>query len=128
VCFSARGFCHPNCSCDDCKNSRTHKEQRLEAIQSYLANDPRAFSFSSRQQESATTAGFLQLLPQVRTICVVLQPRETHVLVLDAHPLLLMLRLAEIERRRAARVPLQEVQVPQEVLRVLPERGPPLRE
>lgn len=69
MCFSSRGFCHPGCSCDDCKNTRTNKEQRLEAIQSYLANDPRAFSYSSQQQNASTT-GFLQLLPQVRITVV----------------------------------------------------------
>lgn len=64
VCFSTRGFCHPQCTCDDCKNSRENKPQRLEAIQSYLSNDPRAFSLSSLQLKARTT-GFLQLLPQV---------------------------------------------------------------
>lgn len=64
VCFSTRGFCHPQCTCDDCKNSRENKPQRLEAIQSYLSNDPRAFSLSSFQLKARTT-GFLQLLPQV---------------------------------------------------------------
>ncbi|TYZ69046.1 hypothetical protein PybrP1_006581 [[Pythium] brassicae (nom. inval.)] len=47
----------------DCKNSRRHQAPRLEAIQNYLTNDPRAFSFASHQQ-SASTAGFLHLLPQ----------------------------------------------------------------
>uniref|UniRef100_K3X538 CRC domain-containing protein n=1 Tax=Globisporangium ultimum (strain ATCC 200006 / CBS 805.95 / DAOM BR144) TaxID=431595 RepID=K3X538_GLOUD len=63
VCFSTRGFCHSSCACEDCKNSRQNKEQRIEAIQNYLANDPRAFSYASLQR-NAVTSGFMQLLPQ----------------------------------------------------------------
>ncbi|DAZ92657.1 TPA: hypothetical protein N0F65_001617 [Lagenidium giganteum] len=63
VCFSSRGFCHPDCSCEDCKNTRINKDQRLTAIQSYLANDRRAFSFAS-QVRVTSKSGFLHLLPQ----------------------------------------------------------------
>ncbi|TMW58150.1 hypothetical protein Poli38472_011738 [Pythium oligandrum] len=62
VCFSTRGFCHEGCSCDNCKNARENTEQRVDAIQSYLNNDPRAFSFASQQNTSTT--GFYQLLPE----------------------------------------------------------------
>eukprot|EP00644_Phytophthora_capsici_P015687 jgi/Phyca11/571903/estExt2_Genewise1.C_PHYCAscaffold_440257 len=47
MCFSSRGFCHPGCGCGDCKNSRQNQTERVEAIQNYLANDPRAFSFAA---------------------------------------------------------------------------------
>ncbi|KAG6617228.1 Exosome complex exonuclease RRP41 protein [Phytophthora cinnamomi] len=63
MCFSSRGFCHAGCACDDCKNGRKNQAERVEAIQNYLANDPRAFSFASLPQ-SASTTGFLHLLPQ----------------------------------------------------------------
>ncbi|KAE9034518.1 hypothetical protein PR003_g10086 [Phytophthora rubi] len=63
MCFSSRGFCHAGCACDDCKNGRKHQTERVEAIQNYLANDPRAFSFASPPQPASTT-GFLHLLPQ----------------------------------------------------------------
>ncbi|KAI9981087.1 hypothetical protein PInf_010496 [Phytophthora infestans] len=63
MCFSSRGFCHAGCACDDCKNGRNSQTERVEAIQSYLANDPRAFSFASLPQDTNTT-GFLHLLPQ----------------------------------------------------------------
>jgi hypothetical protein len=65
MCFSSRGFCHAGCGCEDCKNGRQHPTERVEAIQNYLANDPRAFSFASKPQDASTT-GFLHLLPQVR--------------------------------------------------------------
>ncbi|KAF1792262.1 Lin-54 family [Phytophthora cactorum] len=63
MCFSSRGFCHAGCGCDDCKNGRQNQTERVEAIQNYLANDPRAFSFASLPQDTNTT-GFLHLLPQ----------------------------------------------------------------
>ncbi|CAI5742588.1 unnamed protein product [Peronospora destructor] len=63
MCFSSRGFCHTGCACDDCKNGRKNQTERVEAIQNCLANDPRAFSFSSLLQDENTT-GFLHLLPQ----------------------------------------------------------------
>ncbi|ETN15736.1 hypothetical protein PPTG_06945 [Phytophthora nicotianae INRA-310] len=63
MCFSSRGFCHAGCACDDCKNGRNNQTERVEAIQNYLANDPRAFSFTSLPQDTNTT-GFLHLLPQ----------------------------------------------------------------
>ncbi|RLN47149.1 hypothetical protein BBJ29_002440 [Phytophthora kernoviae] len=63
MCFSSRGFCHAGCACDDCKNSRNNKIERVEAIQNYLANDPRSFSFASLPQDANKT-GFLHLLPQ----------------------------------------------------------------
>ncbi|GMF23475.1 unnamed protein product [Phytophthora lilii] len=63
MCFSSRGFCHAGCACEDCKNGRKNKTERVEAIQNYLANDPRAFSFASLPQ-TASTSGFLHLLPQ----------------------------------------------------------------
>ncbi|KAG1695825.1 hypothetical protein DVH05_019164 [Phytophthora capsici] len=63
MCFSSRGFCHPGCGCGDCKNSRQNQTERVEAIQNYLANDPRAFSFASTPQDAKTT-DFLHLLPQ----------------------------------------------------------------
>uniref|UniRef100_H3H0P2 CRC domain-containing protein n=1 Tax=Phytophthora ramorum TaxID=164328 RepID=H3H0P2_PHYRM len=63
MCFSSRGFCHAGCACDDCRNGRKNQTERVEAIQNYLANDPRAFSFASPPQDTSTT-GFLHLLPQ----------------------------------------------------------------
>ncbi|KAG7392420.1 Exosome complex component RRP41 [Phytophthora pseudosyringae] len=63
MCFSSRGFCHAGCACDDCRNGRKNQTERVEAIQTYLANDPRAFSFASLPQDANTT-GFLHLLPQ----------------------------------------------------------------
>ncbi|KAL3657749.1 hypothetical protein V7S43_017321 [Phytophthora oleae] len=63
MCFSSRGFCHAGCACDDCKNGRKNQTERVEAIQNYLANDPRAFSFASTPQDANTT-DFLHLLPQ----------------------------------------------------------------
>ncbi|KAJ0393517.1 hypothetical protein ATCC90586_005109 [Pythium insidiosum] len=48
--------------CDNCKNNLDNKDQRVDAIQSYLANDPRAFSFAA--QSSTATIGFHQLLPE----------------------------------------------------------------
>ncbi|KAG7396378.1 Exosome complex component RRP41 [Phytophthora boehmeriae] len=63
MCFSSRGFCHSGCACEDCKNSRNNKTERVEAIQSYLANDPRSFSFASLPRDANKT-GFLHLLPQ----------------------------------------------------------------
>lgn len=45
----------------------------MEAIQSYLANDPRAFSFASHHQTAKAT-GFLQLLPQVYFFSLFLHP------------------------------------------------------
>lgn len=116
VCFSTRGFCHPQCTCDDCKNSRENKQQRLEAIQSYLSNDPRAFSLSSFQLKARTT-GFLHLLPQVmlpyQQLCSSKGLQATHSRLRG---------LAESQHDCAARLPVQEVQVPQEILRVFSER------
>lgn len=63
MCFSSRGYCHAGCTCDDCKNGRKNQTERVEAIQHYLSNDPRAFSFASLTQDSSTS-GFLHLLPQ----------------------------------------------------------------
>ncbi|RLN60466.1 hypothetical protein BBJ28_00010234, partial [Nothophytophthora sp. Chile5] len=64
MCFSSRGYCHAGCACDACKNARNNKAERVEAIQNYLANDPRAFSYASLPQDASTT-GFLHLLPRV---------------------------------------------------------------
>ncbi|RLN80037.1 hypothetical protein BBJ28_00008828 [Nothophytophthora sp. Chile5] len=63
MCFSSRGYCHAGCACDACKNARNNKAERVEAIQNYLANDPRAFSYASLPQDASTT-GFLHLLPR----------------------------------------------------------------
>jgi hypothetical protein len=63
VCFSTRGFCHPNCLCDDCKNT-SNSEARLIAIQTYLENDPRAFANAGKMSSSNTSNGFLLLLPE----------------------------------------------------------------
>lgn len=63
MCFSSRGFCHSGCGCEDCRNARSNQTERVEAIQNYLANDPRAFSFASQTQDASKT-GFLHLLPQ----------------------------------------------------------------
>ena len=62
VCFSTRGYCNAGCNCDNCKNARGHNDQRLEAITSYLINDPRAFSHAALA--STSSAGFFQLLPE----------------------------------------------------------------
>ncbi|CCI49134.1 unnamed protein product [Albugo candida] len=63
VCFSSRGFCHPKCNCEACQNTRGHKRQRVEAIETYLANSPRVFSFASNSMVHSSQA-FYQLLPQ----------------------------------------------------------------
>ncbi|CEG40653.1 Metallothionein-like protein [Plasmopara halstedii] len=63
MCFSSRGFCHTGCTCFSCKNGRKHQTERVEAIQNYLSNDPRAFSFASLSQDTRSL-GFLHLLPQ----------------------------------------------------------------
>ncbi|CAH0478741.1 unnamed protein product [Peronospora belbahrii] len=65
LCFSSRGFCHARCTCDDCKNNRMNQTGRVEAIQNYIANDPRAFSYALLPQDTNNTSGFLHLLPQV---------------------------------------------------------------
>ncbi|KAI9910917.1 hypothetical protein PsorP6_010734 [Peronosclerospora sorghi] len=62
VCFSSRGFCHGGCACEECKNNHENQTERVEAIQNYLANDPRAFSFASLPHDS--NVDFLHLLPQ----------------------------------------------------------------
>uniref|UniRef100_A0AAV1VGL9 CRC domain-containing protein n=1 Tax=Peronospora matthiolae TaxID=2874970 RepID=A0AAV1VGL9_9STRA len=63
TCFSSRGFCHDGCACDECKNSHVNKAERVDAIQKYLVNDPRAFSFALVPRDAVTT-GFLHLLPE----------------------------------------------------------------
>ena len=68
TCFSSSGFCHTKCACDDCKNGRKNQLERVEAIQNYLTNDPRAFSFSSLPHTDHPTTGILHLLPQVRSL------------------------------------------------------------
>ncbi|TDH73545.1 hypothetical protein CCR75_004074 [Bremia lactucae] len=63
TCFSSRGFCHTGCACDDCKNGRNYQVERVQAIQNYMDNNPRAFSYASLPPDT-NASGFLHLLPQ----------------------------------------------------------------